>query len=170
MSVVGFFDRSLLVGSWVMPIYHELYGAPYGLRTLDVDFAVHLAHPNKQMRADLESLITSLGFIDYLAAEGVQKFSAGGYEVEFIVQRPGGREIGALPVRKWNLNALPLPFISILLAFSESASVDGFTIRGPIPEAFFVHKLIVAPRRRSEAKREKNRYADGHCECSKMFI
>jgi len=53
-------------------------------------------------------LITSLGFVDYVAAEGVQKFTAGGYEVEFIVQRPGGREVGALPVREWNLNALPV--------------------------------------------------------------
>lgn len=156
LSEVCFFDRSLLIGSWVMPIYQELYGAPYVLRTLDVDFAVHLAHPCKQMRADLERLITGLGFVDYVAAEGVQKFTAGGYEVEFIVQRPGGREVGALPVREWNLNALPLPFINILLTFSEAASVDGFTIRFPIPEAFFVHKMIVAPRRQSLAKREKD--------------
>ena len=85
LSEVGFFDRSLLIGSWAMLLYQELYGAPYALRTLDVDFAVHLAHPHKQMRADVERLITDLGFVDYLAAEGVQKFTAAGYEVEFIV-------------------------------------------------------------------------------------
>lgn len=76
-----------------MLLYQELYGAPYGLRTLDVDFAVHLAHPHKQMRADLERLITNLGFVDYIAAKGVQKFTAAGYEVEFIAQRPGGNGI-----------------------------------------------------------------------------
>ena len=156
LSEVGFFDRSLLIGSWVMLLYQELYGAPYALRTLDVDFAVHLAHPHKQMRADLERLITDLGFVDYIAAEGVQKFTALGYEVEFIAQRPGGREIGALAVREWNLNALPLPFISILTDFSETAVFDGFTLRFPIPEAFFVHKLIIAPRRPTDAKREKD--------------
>lgn len=156
LSEVGFFDRSLLIGSWVMPLYQELYGAPYALRTLDVDFAVHLAHPHKQMRADLERLITDLGFVDYIAAEGVQKFTAAGYEVEFIAHRPGGREIGALAVREWNLNALPLPFISILTDFSETAVLDGFTLRFPIPEAFFVHKLIIAPRRQTDAKREKD--------------
>ena len=85
LSEVGFFDRSLLIGSWVMLLYQELYGASYVLRTLDVDFAVHVPHPHKQMRADLERLITDLGFVDYLAAEGVQKFTAAGYEVEFIV-------------------------------------------------------------------------------------
>jgi hypothetical protein len=45
LSEVGFFDRSLLIGSWAMVLYQELYGVPYVLRTLDVDFAVHLAHP-----------------------------------------------------------------------------------------------------------------------------
>jgi len=54
LSEVGFFDRSALIGSWVMPIYQKLYGVRYLLRTLDVDFAVHLAHPQKQMRANLE--------------------------------------------------------------------------------------------------------------------
>src|SRR5512143_3508242 len=37
LSEAGFFERSLLVGSWVMPIYRELYGVSYTLRTLDVD-------------------------------------------------------------------------------------------------------------------------------------
>jgi hypothetical protein len=156
LSEVGFFDRSLLIGSWVMLLYQELYGSRYLLRTLDVDFAVHLAHQQKQMRVDLERLIIGLGFIDFVAAEGVQKFSAEGYEVEFMAHRRGGREIGALPVREWNINALPLPFISILLNFSETAVVDGFIIRFPIPEAFFVHKLIVAPRRLTAEKREKD--------------
>jgi hypothetical protein len=126
------------------------------LRTLDVDFAVHLAHPQKQMRADLERLITDLGFIDFIAAAGVQKFTAGGYEVEFIAHRPGGKEKGILAVREWNINALPLPFISILIDFSEAAVLDGVIIRFPIPEAFFVHKLIIAPRRLTVEKREKD--------------
>jgi len=156
LGEVGFFDRSLLISSWVMLPYQELYGVRYLLRTLDVDFAVHLAHPQKQMRADLERLIIDLGFVDFMAAEGVQKFTAGGYEVEFIAQRPGGREIGTLAVREWNIIALPLPFISILINFSEAAVFDGVVIRFPIPEAFFIHKLIVVPRRLSVEKREKD--------------
>jgi len=156
LSEVGFFDRSLLIGSWVMPIYQELYGARYLLRTLDVDFAVHLAHPQKQMRADLVRLITDLGFVDFIAGEGVQKFTASGYEVEFIAHRPGGREVGALAIREWNINAMPLPFISTLIDFSEGAVLDGVIIRFPIPEAFFVHKLIVAPRRMTAEKHEKD--------------
>jgi hypothetical protein len=156
LSEVGFFDRSSLIGSWVMPIYQELYGVRYLLRTLDVDFAVHLAHPQKQMRVDLERVITNLGFIDFVAAEGVQKFTAGGYEVEFMAHRPGGRGIGALAIREWNINAMPLPFIRILIDFSETAMLEDVSIRFPIPEAFFVHKLIVAPKRLTVEKREKD--------------
>lgn len=49
LSEAGFFGRSLLVGSWVMPIYRELYGVSYSLRTLDVDFAIHVAHPRGRL-------------------------------------------------------------------------------------------------------------------------
>lgn len=139
-----------------MPLYQELYGAPYVLRTLDVDFAVHLAHPHTQMRADLERIITDLGFVDYVGTEGLRKFTAGGYEVEFIAHRPGGKEVGAMAVPEWNINALPLPFIGILIDFSETAVLEAYTIRIPIPEAFFLHKLIVAPRRLTVPKREKD--------------
>jgi len=86
----------------------------------------------------------------------VQKFTAGGYEVEFIAHRPGGKEIGALAVREWNINALPLPFIRILIDFSETALLENVSIRFPIPEAFFVHKVIVAPKRLTVEKREKD--------------
>jgi len=40
---VGFFDESLLIGSWVMPLYQEAFGIPYVLRTMDIDFAVKFA-------------------------------------------------------------------------------------------------------------------------------
>jgi hypothetical protein len=156
MSCLGFFERSLLVGSWVMPIYQELYQVHYTLRTLDVDFAVHIAHPRRRMRADLEKLITGLGFTDYMAADGVQKFTAEGYEVEFIAHRPGARETGVLPVSEWNLSAIPLPFIGIMIDCSETAELDGFQIRFPTPEAYFLHKLIIAQRRKTDTKRFKD--------------
>lgn len=156
LSTAGFFERSLLIGSWVMPIYEALYETSYVLRTQDIDFAVHLVHPKKKLRVDLERVLTDLGFTDFFAAEGVQKFTAAGYEVEFIVHRPGGKNLGFLPVREWNINALPLPFIAVLLSSSEVAALGDSTIRFPVPEAFFIHKLIVAPRRQSAAKRHKD--------------
>ena len=139
-----------------MLIYQELYDVRYALRTMDVDFAVHIAHTRSQLRADLKQLITGLGFTDYLAAEGVQKFTGGGYEVEFIGQRSGGRNPGFLSVPEWNVTAIPLPFINILMDFSDVAELDCFTIRFPIPEAYFLHKLIIAWKRPPGAKRAKD--------------
>jgi hypothetical protein len=156
VSRAGFFERSVVIGSWVMLIYQELYGARYVLRTLDVDFAVHVAHIKSKLRADLKQLITGLGFADYLAAEGVQKFTGGGYEVEFIGQRSGGRDKAFLSIPEWNVTAIPLPFINILTDFSDVAELSGYTIRFPIPEAFFLHKLIIAQKRLSDTKRDKD--------------
>jgi hypothetical protein len=139
-----------------MLIYQELHDTLYVLRTLDVDFAVHIAHTKSKLRADLRQIITNLGFADYLTAEGLQKFTGGGYEVEFIGQRSGGRDKGFLSVPEWNVTAMPLPFINILTDFSDVAKLSGFTIRFPIPEAFFLHKLIIAQKRLSDTKRDKD--------------
>lgn len=156
ISSAGFFERSVVIGSWVMLIYQELYGARYALRTLDVDFAVHIVHTKSKLRVDLKQLITDLGFTDYLAAEGVQKFTGCGYEVEFIGQRSGGRDRAFLSVPEWNITAIPLPFINILTEFSDVAKLSGLTIRFPIPEAFFLHKLIIARKRLTDVKRDKD--------------
>jgi len=156
LSSAGFFKQSTLIGSWVMPVYQELYQVRYVLKTLDIDLAVHVAHGRKGTRTNLEQLITDIGYTSYVAAGGVQKFSSGGYEVEFIVHRKGGLDTDAMPVREWNVIAQPLPFISLLIDFSEEAQLHDFSIRFPIPEAFFLHKLIIAQKRRKETKRLKD--------------
>ena len=153
---VGFFERSVLIGSWVMPVYQVHRGIRYALRTTDIDFAVSLAHPRARMRADLERIITDLGFTNFISTEGIQKFSAGGYEVEFLAHRPGGKDTGTTAVKEWNINAQSLPFINILIDFAEETGLDGTTIRFPLPEAFFLQKLIVSPKRASEGKRRKD--------------
>ena len=76
--------------------------------------------------------------------------------MEFIGQRSGGRNTGFLSVPEWNVTAIPLPFINILMDFSAVAELDGFTIRFPIPEAYFLHKLIIARKRPFGAKRGKD--------------
>jgi hypothetical protein len=69
ISRAGFFDRSVMIGSWVMLVYQELYG---------------------------------------------------------------------------------------MMDFSDVAELDGFAIRFPVPEAYFLHKLIIARKRQSGAKRGKD--------------
>ncbi|MBW1713777.1 MAG: hypothetical protein JRJ59_11575 [Deltaproteobacteria bacterium] len=156
LSRAGFFDRSLLIGSWVMPIYGKAYGASYVLRTLDLDFAVHLVGRARGRQADLAKMFSELGLVDFFTAEGLQKFTLAGYEVEFFVHRRGGRADEAVLVREWNVTARPLPFIDLLTDFSEEVEVDGVVIRIPWPEAFLVHKLIIAPKRVDDSKKLKD--------------
>lgn len=139
-----------------MSIYQELYNVKYVLKTLDVDFAVHIAHQRNDNKADLEKMISDIGFSDFISAQGLQKFTAGGYEIEFVAHRQGGRERNIVVVKEWNITAQPLPFINILIEFSELAEMDDFFIRFPIPEAFFLHKLIIAQKRRNDAKQAKD--------------
>ena len=60
--------------------------------------------------------------------------------------------------------SMPLPFIRILIDYSETAGLEDVPIRFPIPEAFFVHKVIVAPQRLTVEKREK-----GLEQCTVLF-
>ena len=61
-----------------------------------------------------------------------------------------------MSIRKWNITASPLPFIDLLLDFPFTADFGDFKIRAPLPEAFFVHKLITAQRRPGESKKDKD--------------
>jgi hypothetical protein len=58
LHLAGFFEESMLIGSWVMPLYQEVFDIHYVLRTLDVAFAVKFASPGRDKGADIENLIT----------------------------------------------------------------------------------------------------------------
>ncbi|MBI5443521.1 MAG: hypothetical protein HY900_20215 [Deltaproteobacteria bacterium] len=57
---VGFFETSMLVGSWVMSVYGDVFGIRYPLRTLDIDFGVEFVAGGKAATADLEELLVGL--------------------------------------------------------------------------------------------------------------
>jgi len=156
LSSVGFFDESMLIGSWVMPLYHEFFDISYVLRTMDIDFAVQLLQKGKLRKADLQDIIVSQGFTPFFTQSGIQKFSREGFTIEFIAHRRGGRDEDSILIRTWNITAVPLPFINILIDFPFVADCPGYSIRAPIPEAFFLHKLITAARRLEESKRSKD--------------
>lgn len=153
---VGFFDESLLIGSWVMPLYQEAFGIQYFLRTMDIDFAVTFALSDRDKKTDLEKVITDLDYIPVVMQSGIRKFTRENFTVEFVTHRKGGRDVQIVPIRKWNITASPLPFVDILLGFPFIADLGNFKVRAPLPEAFFVHKLITAQRRPGEGKKAKD--------------
>ena len=63
LDAISFFEQSMLVGSWVMPLFQEAFGIEYQLRTMDIDFAIKFATKDKGREADLEKVITDLGYI-----------------------------------------------------------------------------------------------------------
>jgi hypothetical protein len=156
LSSVGFFEESLLIGSWVMPLYREFYGISYTLRTMDIDFAVELVKRKNAGGTDLQALFSSFGFTPFFTQSGIQKFSREGFTIEFIAHRRTTRGEDAILIKDWNITAVPLPFINILTSFSFVAEFLEYRVKAPIPEAFFLHKLIIASRRKEEYKSVKD--------------
>jgi hypothetical protein len=152
----GFFEESVLIGSWVMPLYQEAFGMSYALRTLDIDFAVKFAASDRGKSADLEKIITSLGYIPVMMQSGICKYTRENFSIEFVVHRKGGSDEDVVAIRKWNVTAVPLPFINILLDFSFIADLGDFRLKAPIPEAYFIQKMLIAQRRPGEIKRDKD--------------
>lgn len=156
LSSVGFFEESLLIGSWVMSLYREFFGISYVLRTMDIDFAVELVKGKSADGVDLQALFASYGFTPLFTQSGIQKFSREGFTIEFIAHRRTTRDEDPILIKDWNITAVPLPFINILTGSSFVAQFPEYGVRAPVPEAFFLHKLITASRRREERKSSKD--------------
>ena len=157
---VGFFERSVLIGSWAMFCYGVTLGVKWRLHTGDIDLAVQVIPSGKKPRIDLERVLQEAGAISFFSSsDGLIRFSIPDYRIEFIVHDYKGgrkRESEIVTISDLNINAQPLPFIQMLLDFSERIGTDDFYVRIPIPEAFFFHKLIIAQRRRREEKQTKD--------------
>jgi uncharacterized protein YlaN (UPF0358 family) len=56
---VGFFEESMLIGSWVMPLYQDAFDISYALRTQDIDFAVKFVLVDRREKAasDIDLMI-----------------------------------------------------------------------------------------------------------------
>jgi hypothetical protein len=139
-----------------MPLYQEAFGIRYVLRTMDIDFAVQFALSQREKKVDIEKIITELGYIPVVMQSGIRKFTREDFTIEFIVHRKGGRDDQVVSIKKWNITAAPLPFVDMLFNFSFIADFENFKVKAPLPEVFFVHKLITSQRRRSESKKDKD--------------
>ena len=152
----GFFSHGLLTGSWIFPLYEAAFGIRYVIKTFDIDFVIDLISLTSLKPVDLEKVFADLGYIvvfDYRSA--LRKYSREGFEIEFLVQRKGNRDPDHIPVQKLNITATPLPFLDILFQFPLMLNLGDFKVRVPCPEALFVHKLIVAQKRKNATKQEK---------------
>jgi len=157
LFITGFFSHGLLTGSWVFPLYESAFNIRYPLKTFDIDFVVNLSSFRSLKSVDLEKTLVGLGYVtvfDYRT--GLRKYSKEGFEVEFLVQRRGSRDLDHIAVKQLNVTATPLPFLQILFHATLAVNLGDFKIKIPAPEALFVHKLIIAQRRTSLVKKEND--------------
>ncbi len=155
LSRANFFEHGLLIGSWPMVVYSQLYGLIYGLRTNDIDFAV-VKSARKVDGTPLPDLLGRLGYevlTDYQS--GIEKYVQDTFEIEFLMHRRGGVALPAVDVPAWQVAAQPLPFIDILFLHPVTVHIEDYTLRIPSPEALMVHKLIIAQRRTGRDREEK---------------
>jgi len=157
---IKFFSHGLLIGSWPMAIYADHFTLAYALATDDIDFAVENAVkvPAKQSET-IPEILDRLGYTPVTDYSGIETFLHGTFEVEFITHRRGGEAPPSVVIPPWKVSAQSLPFIDMLFIMPTTVAIAGFSIRIPSPEAFVVHKLIIAQRRTGRdkgAKKEKD--------------
>jgi hypothetical protein len=160
LDQIKFFSHGLLIGSWPMTIYADHFTLAYALATDDIDFAVENAVrvPAKQSET-IPEILDRLGYTPIKDYSGIETFLHGTFEVEFITHRRGGEAPPSVVIPPWKVSAQPLPFIDMLFIRPNTVTIENFSIRIPSPEAFVVHKLIIAQRRTGkdkEAKKEKD--------------
>ncbi|MCK5511874.1 MAG: hypothetical protein KAI96_03650 [Thermodesulfovibrionia bacterium] len=68
---VGFFEESMLIGSWVMPLYQDAFSISYALRTQDIDFAVKFVLADRGEKVDIEKNM-EVGLPYFMSYTGVK--------------------------------------------------------------------------------------------------
>lgn len=155
----GVLDHVVLVGSWCLVLYREYFHDADTLpavRTRDMDFLVPSATKPKT-KMDIPVLLKDLGFITGLRGRaGVMLLEHPELLIEFLVPERGrgGKDVQDLP--RLGVNAQPLRFMDVALSKTIQLPFEDIPVTAPHPAAFVLHKLLVAPRRASVEKRDKD--------------
>jgi len=110
----------------------------------------------RQVMNTMLLVMTGLGYIPVMMQSGICKYTRENSSIEFVVHRNGGSDQDVVAVKSWNVTAVPLPFVNILLDFPFTADFGGFRLKAPVPEAYVVQKMLIAQRRQGESRRDKD--------------
>lgn len=154
LEKAGVLGQLVLVGSWCLYFYRSYFaeGSFYSmLRTRDIDFLVPtpVRNPNS---VDVVALLDDLGFIPEIKAGGYIQLIHPEVMLEFLVAERGRGYDKPYPLPHLGINAQALRFMDIANDSAINLEYEGITIRVPHPAAFALHKLIIVPRRKNEAK------------------
>ncbi|MFP4317019.1 MAG: GSU2403 family nucleotidyltransferase fold protein [Desulfovibrionales bacterium] len=157
MGEAGLWEAGLeIVGSWCFTFYQQYYGVQdFPVRTLDLDIVVPL--PYRGPKKDISALLRKLGFEErYHYDSGTVTYIKSGYEIELLGPERGRGGVRA-DVEPLRVNAQLLRFMDLLLDNKIYVTVTGVgKVAIPSMPAFFLHKLLIAPRRTQLHKQQKD--------------
>lgn len=159
LQAKGVLDGLVIVGSWCQYYYRILFdNAPEIplLRTLDIDFLV--PNPSKfKTEVDVSELLNLLGFdSDFDLNTGLVKYVHPDLEIQFLTPELGRPKDTPYEIKQLNINAEGLTYMKMLQEYTFAMTHNDITIRLPEPEAYILHKILISPKRKDAAKKEKD--------------
>ena len=154
LEKAGVLGQLVLVGSWCLYFYRSYFaeGSYFSvLRTRDIYFLVPTPIRNLNS-VDIAGLLDDLGFIPEIKAGGYVQLMHPEVMLEFLVAERGRGYDKPYPLPQLGLNAQALRFMDIADEYAIRLEYEGIALRVPHPAAFALHKLIIVPRRKDEAK------------------
>jgi hypothetical protein len=144
-----------LIGSWCYRFYQLRLGAPkYPLRTQDIDFLI--PYPYRGPGCPLVADLAKVGFLCEFNNDGSMYLANPELKIEFLTALKGKGEENPVKIRKLGLSVVALRYTDMLIRNSIALDDGGIQVRLPSPEAFCLHKLLIASKRIKEDKRLKD--------------
>lgn len=148
----------ILVGSWCLPVYSNIYAENNKiptLRTSDLDLLV--CNPkNIYNSTDLSKLLLNIGFIHSFDTDPpLVKYKHAALDIEFLAARMRGNE-KIIKIPQLSITAQVLNYMEIAVKYAMETEYIGIKLKIPELPAYTLHKAIVQTLRKNEAKKEKD--------------
>lgn len=155
----GALQHLVLAGSWCLVLYRHYFDRNdlfTTLRTRDMDFLVPVPLDLRN-KVDIPALLEDLGFlVELKGSAGYLQLLHPEVMLEFLVPMRGRETNRPFDLPQLGLNAQPLRFMDVALSKTIQLPFEDIPVTAPHPAAFVLHKLLVAPRRASVEKRDKD--------------
>ncbi|MEK6684293.1 MAG: GSU2403 family nucleotidyltransferase fold protein [Nitrospirota bacterium] len=145
----------LLIGSYCLPAYKDAFNMKLPtLRTQDVDFLV--PQPYKGKKADMESILSDLGFSLGFNPDGSTYFTNGTFRIDFLTPEKGKGTDKAVLVKELGIHAEPLRYMQML--FDDPIQVKSKDLKYSVPNPwiFAFHKILIMKSRKAPSKKDKD--------------
>lgn len=147
--------NALLIGSYCLPAYKDAFNMKLPtIRTQDVDFLVPQLYKGK--KADMESILSDLGFSRGFNPDGSTYFTNGTFRIEFLTPEKGKGTDKAVLIKDLGIHAEPLRYMQMLFDDPIDVKSKDFKYSVPNPWVFAFHKILIMKSRKVQSKKDKD--------------